>query len=120
MTIPNKHPQEIEVWYVLPAIRKELVVALKEKGFSQKKIANYLNVTEPAISQYTKQKRAKEINLCDDVKNFIRKASEEITDNKSAFQQIQKISRFIKSSKAMCQIHMQLESHLKKCDVCYK
>ncbi|MFH1405899.1 MAG: hypothetical protein ABIG52_01635 [Nanoarchaeota archaeon] len=63
MTTPNKHPQEIEVWYILPAIRKELVLALKEKGHTQKEIASFLNVTEPAISQYTKEKRAKKNSI---------------------------------------------------------
>ena len=58
MTAPLKHPQEIEVWYVLPAIRKELVVTLKEKNLTQKKIAEFLNITEAAVSQYIKQKRA--------------------------------------------------------------
>ena len=32
MNLPLKHPQEIEVWYVLPAIRKELALALKAQG----------------------------------------------------------------------------------------
>ena len=54
MNIPNKHPQEIEVWYILPAIRKELVVVLKESGLTQRKIAGMLKVTEAAISQYSK------------------------------------------------------------------
>ena len=68
MEIPERHPQEIEVWHIIPAIRKELVVALKEKGNSQKKIADLLNLSEAAVSQYLKLKRAREIIFNADVK----------------------------------------------------
>lgn len=120
MTTPAKHPQEIEVWYILPAIRKELVHALKERKISQKEIAKLLNVTEPAISQYMKTKRAKNIELNQEVKTFIQKSALRITDGKSAFQQIQRISNFIKHSKALCEIHMQLENNLSSCDICFR
>jgi len=52
-------PQEIEVWYILPTIRKKISFKLVEKGWSQKKVAQLMGVTEAAISQYKKQKRAK-------------------------------------------------------------
>ena len=29
-------PQEIEVWYVLPALRREIAIALKKQGLKQK------------------------------------------------------------------------------------
>ena len=120
MDIPNRHPQEIEVWYILPAIRKELVVTLKNEGKSQKEIATLLNLTESAISQYLNSKRAKDINLPLEVKTFIKEAVKKITNHETAYQQIQKISEFIKSTKALCQIHMMVEGNLENCDVCYK
>ncbi len=120
MKVPAQHPQEIEVWYILPAIRKELVVALKETGKSQKDIAKLLNITEAAVSQYVKEKRAKEVNFNEEVKNFVKDAATKIKDQESAFQQIQQISEFIKKSKALCQLHAQIEGDLKGCDVCYK
>lgn len=46
-------PQEVLVWYVLPAIRRELAKIMKfEMGQSQKSIARMLGVTEPAVTQY--------------------------------------------------------------------
>ena len=51
-------PQEIELWYVIPAIRKQLVIELKRKGLKQKAIAPILGITEAAISQYNRDKRA--------------------------------------------------------------
>ena len=120
MTTPAKHPQEVEVWYILPAIRSELVIALKEKGHSQKEIAKLLNVTEPAVSQYAKEKRAQKIKFNAEVKKMIKEAAGKIKDSKTAYRQIQEISNFIKRSKALCEIHMQLEDNLDKCDICYK
>jgi len=120
MTTPSKHPQEIEVWYILPAIRKELVAAFKEKGKQQKEIAKLLNVTEPAVSQYVSEKRAKGITFPAEVKKFIKEAAEKIVDSESAFHQIQTINEFIKKTKVLCQLHAQIEGDLKGCDVCYK
>jgi hypothetical protein len=45
-------PQEVEVWYVIPSIRRELALAMIEKGRTQKSIAKMLGVTEPAVTQY--------------------------------------------------------------------
>lgn len=64
-------PQEVEVWYVLPAIRRELAKAMKTKvvprpneegkivdhKVTQKEIARMLGVTEPAITQYLLKKK---------------------------------------------------------------
>ena len=72
MTSPLKHPQEIEVWYILPAIRRELVVVLKEKGISQKKIAEMVGIVQSAVSQYLAGKRGGEVVFPKDVKDFIR------------------------------------------------
>jgi len=33
------HPQEVEVFYVLPAVRKEFAAALKARGVAQSRIA---------------------------------------------------------------------------------
>ena len=56
-------PQEIEVWYIIPALRREFASILKEKGFPQKQIAEKLKLTESAVSQYLKLKRAKDLEV---------------------------------------------------------
>jgi predicted transcriptional regulator len=66
-------PQEVEVWYVLPAIRRELAKVMKGKviervnddgektdhKITQKEIARMLGVTEPAITQYLLKKEGR-------------------------------------------------------------
>lgn len=119
MEIPDKHPQEIEVWYIIPAVRKELVVALKEKGNSQKKIAELLNLTEAAVSQYLKAKRAREVIFSDEVKLYIKDAAGRIKDKTTAYQELQRIVQHVKKTKTICQIHMGMEEGLKDCDICF-
>ncbi len=45
-------PQEVEVWYILPALRRALTRILINKNIPQRQIAAMLGVTEPAITQY--------------------------------------------------------------------
>ena len=51
-------PQEVEVWYIIPLIRKELALAMKKRKMPQNEIASLLGVTDSAISQYSNNKRA--------------------------------------------------------------
>jgi uncharacterized protein len=62
MTEPNKslkiRPRcEIIVQYVLPTIRAEMAVRMRDEGISQAQIARILGVTPAAVNQYVKSKR---------------------------------------------------------------
>jgi predicted transcriptional regulator len=48
---------EIIVQYVLPVIRAEMAVRMKEEGINQAQIARILGVTPAAVNQYVKNKR---------------------------------------------------------------
>ena len=53
-----KIPCELIVWYVLPAIRRELARELVDKhGMIQAEVARKFGVTDAAVSQYLKSKR---------------------------------------------------------------
>ena len=53
-------PQEIEVWYVLPLIRRKIALKMVEKGLQQKEVAKIMGITPAAVCQYKTEKRAKE------------------------------------------------------------
>ena len=55
-------PQEVEVLYILPAIRRELAKEMKKQGLEQKKIAGLLFVTEAAVSQEYAGKYVEELS----------------------------------------------------------
>jgi predicted transcriptional regulator len=49
---------EEAVWFILPIIRKEFAQCLvKDYGFTQRKTAEKLGITESAVSQYLSKKR---------------------------------------------------------------
>lgn len=112
-------PQEIQVWYILPALRKKYALSLKSKGLKQKQIAKLMHVTESAISQYIKNKRAN-IILSKKIDNTIEKSVKTILEKKSDFKiELQKTLKIINKEKIICNI---CKTHTKadeNCNVCY-
>jgi len=57
-------PQEIEVWYIIPAIRKEMASCLiKDFSYSYDKVGKALGISKAAVSQYMNNKRASKIKF---------------------------------------------------------
>lgn len=57
-------PQEVEVWYIIPTIRKLMAQHLIEKySFSYEKTGRALGVSKAAVSQYVHEKRKKLVSL---------------------------------------------------------
>lgn len=114
------HPQEIEVWYVLPTIRRELARVMIEKGVMQKDIARILGVTEASISHYQKDKRGGKVKLSKGVKEEIERSADIILkDQYRLVDEIQRICRIIKKQKELCRIHKQFEKMHKTCNICF-
>lgn len=114
-------PQEIMVWSILPAIRRELSKTfVKEHNLTQKEIANLLGVTEAAVSQYLKSKRAKKITFNENVMKEIRKAAKEIVKDKNNFVgEIQKICNYMDVKLIVCDIHKKHSKCIpENCDIC--
>ena len=117
-------PQEIEVRYILPAIRRELAsILIKEYKKSQKEAANILGLTESAISQYLHSKRAKEVVFSDNVTDEIRKSADKILTDKNRKQrviaEISRISNLTTVRHILCDIHRSQSKDLEKCNVCF-
>ncbi|MEM4366048.1 MAG: hypothetical protein QXN46_00395 [Candidatus Woesearchaeota archaeon] len=115
-------PQEVEHWYVLPAIRREFALALMNNGLSQKKAASLIGVTEAAISNYKKEKRATTLELEKEIKSKINAAARRILNNKSSlFEEMMKIDYILKKKGIFCRIHMANWEKIKGCEsVCKK
>ncbi len=112
-------PQEIDVYYILPAIRRELTIALKKQGFDQKTIARRLHVTESAVSQYVTSKRAAEVVFTDRIIEYIKTASVSVIDDKSLMLEMQKILKLSHEDKIVCKLHEKLSNLPINCDVCF-
>jgi predicted transcriptional regulator len=116
------YPQEIEVWYILPVIRKELAKALIKYNLNQKEIAEKMNVTEAAVSQYINAKRASLIILDEKIKEAVEISAKNIAENNSnIIKEVQIINDLIWKNKTICKVHMQQDKSVKKgCSVCFE
>ena len=99
-------PQKIEVWYIIPAIRKELALLLtRDHGLSFEKAGAILGVSKAAVSQYLSNKRANKITLSSDIKEEIAVSGEIIaSENKLAVREIERLLKVMKTSKRSCEV----------------
>ncbi|MDP2628431.1 MAG: transcriptional regulator [Nanoarchaeota archaeon] len=114
-------PQEIELWYLIPAIRRELAkIFINEYGFSQKKSAQILGITEAAISQYLSSKRANEIKFSAREIEEIKKTAKKIVNNeKESMKFLYNLSTIFRGSKIICKLHRSKDKSIdKNCKIC--
>ncbi len=99
-------PQEIEVWYIIPAVRKELAKLLTRKyEMSYEKAGGILGISKAAVSQYLSNKRANKIKLTPDVKGEIAKSAKIILEKPNmALGEIQRILKYMKYHKCSCEV----------------
>ncbi|MEM4268022.1 MAG: hypothetical protein QXK37_04295 [Candidatus Woesearchaeota archaeon] len=113
-------PQEICVWYVLPAIRRELATVMISKKMSQKYVAKELGLTDAAVSQYLTKKRAYGVYLPLRIRNKVEKAAVRIINHNSCARlEIQGILRKLTKSGFLCAVHRKKESVPKCCKICF-
>ena len=115
-------PQEIEVWYIIPAIRREFAkVFIKEHSLNQKQTAKLLGVTESAVSQYIKSKRAKEVIFDKNVLSEIKKSVKKIIENDNLIMdEMYRICNLFKVRKIVCGIHKKDNKKYLGCDICLR
>ena len=114
------HPQEIEVFYLIPAIRREFAILLKEKGMGQNEISKLLGITEAAVSQYLNNKRASEIKFNGEIKDAIKDSVENIKGTIDSVSETQKILLLARKNKFICQIHHKLSGEIEEdCNICF-
>lgn len=111
-------PQEIEVLYILPAIRRELAKDMKKQGMEQKKIAKLLGVTEAAISQYIKSKRASKVKFGKEPLKLIKSAANKITDKRSMLREVQTLLKEMRKEGITCKVHKELANLPNECIAC--
>jgi predicted transcriptional regulator len=113
-------PQEVEVWLVLPAIRKQLALSLKEEGMKQKEIARTLNITEASVSLYLNKKRGDEIKFSRALVEMITQAARQVILKKTTVrQELQNILRAVKDNKFICTVCQTHTDSGKGCKICF-
>ena len=112
-------PQEIEVWYIIPSIRKALAEHMMANGARQKDVAKRLGIAKSAVSQYLSRQRGCGIKLGSKAKSEISKAAARIMDGKScATAEIQSLCRMLRKDGTVCKVHRLKDKMAKNCGVC--
>jgi hypothetical protein len=128
-------PQEVEVWYILPAIRKEFTEVMMKQGFKQKHIAKILGVTEAAVSQYKNSKRAGQVSLTPKMKEIVEKISLDIRSDckidevkraeeiscdhyNGIYKEFQKLLKVAREERVICMVHKHLGYPMEDCQIC--
>ena len=112
-------PQELEVYYVIPAIRKELSANLVKLGYSQKRIADLFGVSEACVSNYFNAKRAGKVEFTPDLKKIIKNYANKLSKSECCFiSAVQAILKEFKESQALCDLHEELDDHVCGCKGC--
>ena len=103
-------PQEIEVWYVLPAIRREMCKELIAFGLTQRKTASLFGITDAAVSQYVSRKRAGKVKFNAKFLKDVKDVCGMIKEGKmTAYEGLQILSKEFRQSGQICAIHRKLE-----------
>ncbi len=118
----NQMPQEIEVWYIIPAIRRELTKSMIELGLTQKRVAERMELTEAAVSQYLSSKRAKEVSFSNAVLNEIKKSAKRIVENKeNLVSEMVRLTALTSVKHVMCDLHKKQDANLPNgCNICFE
>lgn len=112
-------PQELEVWYVIPSLRKELTIAMKESGLKQVEIANKLGLTKSAVTQYLNNKRANELIFNIKIKEAVKESARKINNKIDAVKEIQSLLKLTRNERVICELHRKMDKDFAKCEVCY-
>ena len=112
-------PQEIEVFYILPAIRSRMAYALKRQGLRQKEIAGLLCVQESTVSQYLNSKRAADVKFNNAIDKEVEAAVKRIKSKEDLIRETQRILEMSKSEKITCNVHKSVSDVPAGCDVCF-
>ena len=108
----KRMPQEIEVWHVLPAIRRELASSLiKDCGYTQKQAARTLEITEAAISQYLSHKRAAKVSFDKRVLKEIKLSAKSVAAGTPVIGEMQRLTDLPAVRELVCAMHKK-EDHL--------
>ncbi|MFW9919888.1 MAG: transcriptional regulator [Candidatus Thorarchaeota archaeon] len=127
-------PQEVEVWYVLPAIRRELTRTMIDKGIPQKQIAQMLGVTEPAVTQYklnkSKRSRGDQVDIPEKILPEIKKSAEVIINAwdkrdegeyvyEIMTREINRLIEVLRDAGTLCDVHREYCAHVDgECSAC--
>jgi hypothetical protein len=114
--------QEIEAFYIIPAVRRELARRLAELGLTQREVARKLGVTDAAVSQYLSNKRGTSFKYEGKAADALSRSANKIKsvqDDKVVRAEIDALCELLKSEKVICEIHRKHTTVKEGCSTCF-
>lgn len=112
-------PQEIEVWYVIPALRRELSKTLVSTGLTQRRAAEILGIKESAVSQYLSNKRGGDLTFTKTETEEIKHSAETlIQDPNKIMHELHRLTKLMRNCGLTCRLHKKKNPELYDCDAC--
>ena len=108
--------QEVEVFYIIPSLRRHLAIEMKNLGMKQKEVAILLGIEEAAVSQYIKGKRGNKVELSEEIRGEVKNSAKIIKDRISLLREMQRLIRIIMSTGELCKIHKVLSDIPEECE----
>ncbi len=117
----NSLPQELEIWYLIPALRRELAkIFLSEFKLNQKKVSKILGITESAVSQYLSSKRGNELKFSKKELYEIKKTAQKMMKSKKTNEEFYKLCMKLRGAESLCNLHRKHDKSIsKKCNLCH-
>lgn len=117
---------EIGYRYLIPSIKRMLVLELNETGLSQKEIAERMKISRSAVSRYLSMERGVYIDLSEfsDIKDMTKRLADKISqrklDNYELQREILEIAIYALSHRYVCAFHESLDPEIdpRKCNIC--
>ncbi len=112
--------QELELWHVIPAIRREFALEMLKRGIKKVEISKFLGLTKSAVSQYLHNHRAINFRFNYKIKKKIQESVDKIINNVDSTAEIQSILKLLRENQNICKFHHSLEKIEKGCDICFR
>jgi len=117
-----KMPCQMVVWYLLPAINAALTREMKELGMRNSEIAQALDITPSAVSQYLSSKRGSDVSLgrsaSSKVSELARRIHRGALEPQEMLSEICSICATARSEGVMCAKHVSVSALSKGCTMC--
>ncbi|MEM2528039.1 MAG: helix-turn-helix domain-containing protein [Ignisphaera sp.] len=109
---------ELGTRYVVPAVKREVVLGLMRRGFTGIEVAKLLGISPSLVSRYMNGERGAQIDLrrYGDVMGYIERLVDGIAggqmDQYAIAREIDRMSMYFMAKKYLCSIHLRLEPYI--------
>lgn len=116
-------PQEIELWYLIPSLRRELAkIFIADYKMKQKEVSKLLGITEASVSHYANSQRGGKVKFSNEEKKEIKNSANKMIEGKSPLvKELYSLCNFFRKSKVLCKAHRNFDKNIpKNCEVCFQ